>query len=65
MADPDNTEITLDVIDDNGELANCNCFKYYESSHSIVMNVPEDWPESVDSDTFVVTLSHEKDTNSY
>ena len=65
MADPDNTEISIDVIDESSELAGCNCFKHYESSRSIVMNMPEDWPESVDSDTFVVTLSHEKDTKTY
>ena len=29
------------------------------------MNVPEDWPESVDSDTFMVTLSHEKEARTY
>ena len=65
LVDPDHTEITVGYIDDDSELAKCNCYKYYASSHSILMTIPDDWPESIESDTLMVVLSHEKDTKTY
>ena len=29
------------------------------------MTIPDDWPESVESDTLMVILSHENDTKTY
>ena len=65
MVDPDHTEVTVGYIDDDSELAKCNCYKYYSSSHSISMTIPDDWPESVESDTLMVVLSHENDIKTY
>ena len=54
-----NADLIRVLVESDGKdspLKRCGCFQYMRDKDEIEITIPEDWPETVQSDTLIVRL---------